>query len=84
MQFTAAGSIVNASRDKALKNTASWCCNTFLKAYFQTDKSKPLPELVQAAKELITQENVRLEPNGYLTFVDMTKVEVKKEPKPQK
>ena len=76
IKFLVEGSIVNQSRDKALKGTKSWCCNTFLRAFHQSGKKKEeLPELIRLARELIQNPDIKLEDNGYLTFKDLKREE---------
>lgn len=74
LKFPPEGSIINQPREKDLKGTKSWACNTILKAYHASSKENPLSDLIAKVKPLLP-ENFRLADSGYLTFVDLQKAQ---------
>ena len=81
------GSIINQPKQKDLKGTKSWSCNTLIKLFFkvkETMKVKKLPfenikllvEAIKSSDQISVNKKdsqIHIEDSGYLTFVDMEK-----------
>jgi hypothetical protein len=78
IDFDNQGLIVSECRDKKLKNTQSWSSNILLKYYhrFKQEKSekadKSMKDFIESLRPVIEKLDVRLEPSGFLTIIDMT------------
>ena len=74
------GVIISECRDKKLKNTQSWSSNIFVKFHHALKKSKSeksggnVKEFCDSLQPIIEKlgDDTRLEPSGFLTFIDIT------------